>query len=264
MGLYDDINLASKLVESKKKNKHKLIIKEQGDINKYINDLRLSGSTLVYDPTFDISLSLIENGITDITVVDDNPLAKYYSYLKQAGLITFSYQQFVEFFFVASWIKRVPFDKLNYDRLKWNLYELSSKSSSFWNVMYEKYGHNIIKEFYHSSKEYNYLRYKLFRKDNIQNVDNLPYLKDEDSYELLKENMKRVNITYISANIFKHNYDKTFNNIVVSSELDTKKSKRLSKYLNKDGVLVFYSDNDLKDSYKEIEDNDKKIYVYKK
>lgn len=265
MGLYEDINLASKIVESKRKNKNKLVIKEQGNINKYISNLRRSGKILVYDPSFDISLSLIEEGIKDITVVSDNLLTKYYAYLKQAGIMSLSYQQFIEFFFYIDRIKKVPFDEKNYNKLKRNLYEIDSKSSSFWNVLYGKYGYNFIKEYQNTSKEYNYLRYKLFRKDEVRDVDNIPYLKDEDSYELLRENLKLVSINYINANILKYNYDEKFNNIVVSSELKKRQLKRkLAKHLNDDGMLVFYGNYNLKDDCKEIEDKDSKILIYKK
>ena len=234
----DDIELASFIIErNKKDDKNKLVLCERENVNKYID--YLNGKTLTYDPSFDISLSMIQKGINDITVVGD-VLSVYYLYLKQAGIITFDYQQFIDFLFHVDWKKQVPFDESYYNALRDNLYKINKRAAIFWNFMYDNYGYNFLKVYPSTSREYNNLRYRLFRNKKIETGAHLPYLKDEDSYNLLKNNIRSTKITYISGNILKYNFETTFDSIVISKELELKKAEnKLSRYLNKDGVLLY-------------------------
>ena len=139
----DDIELASFIIErNKKDDKNKLVLCERENVNKYID--YLNGKTLTYDPSFDISLSMIQKGINDITVVGD-VLSVYYLYLKQAGIITFDYQQFIDFLFHVDWKKQVPFDESYYNALRDNLYKINKRAAIFWNFMYDNYGYNFLK-----------------------------------------------------------------------------------------------------------------------
>lgn len=151
-------------------------------------------------------------GTKDITLLDINPYAKYYYYLKTAGILELSLTEFNEFFRyndhpkVFKYNKKV-FNKDSYKKLKSTLKSLNKDSYLFWDELFDMYQPEHIRSYLFSNDEY---RTSILSKSNL-------YLQSENVYDDTKTKIKELRPKFINEDIFEVNLTKDYNNIWLSN-----------------------------------------------
>ena len=203
-------------------------------------------------------------GAKDITLLDINPYAKYYYYLKAAGILELNLTDFNEFFRYNDYPKvfkynKKVFDKASYKKLKSTLKSLDNDSYLFWDELFDMY-------------QPDYIRFSLFSNDeygtSVLSKSNL-YLQSENTYDETKTKLKELRPEFINEDIFKSNLTKNYDNIWLSNiiyflEEDELKqvTDKFSHNLNDDGQLMIgylynvskYNADKLNDSLKLLKD----------
>lgn len=151
-------------------------------------------------------------GARDITLFDINPYCKYYVYLKIAGILSLTYEQFQLFFFKyynnPFGKNKLMFDKSIYDKkIKDTLKVLDYESFLFFDELFSMYSGNKIRNRLFDDDE--------DRKVVIKGFNN--YLRDEDSYNKMKSIIKKIYFNYINGNIFEDDINGKFDNIFLSN-----------------------------------------------
>mgnify|MGYP004568271315 FL=1 len=151
-------------------------------------------------------------GAKDITLLDINPYAKYYYYLKAAGILELNLTDFNEFFRYNDYPKvfkynKKVFDKASYKKLKSTLKSLDNDSYLFWDELFDMY-------------QPDHIRFSLFSNDeygtSVLGKSNL-YLKSENTYDETKTKLKELRPEFINEDIFKSNLTKNYDNIWLSN-----------------------------------------------
>ena len=151
-------------------------------------------------------------GAKDITLLDINPYAKYYYYLKTAGILELNLTDFNEFFRYNDYHKvfkynKKVFDKASYKKLKSTLKSLDNDSYLFWDELFDMY-------------QPDYIRFSLFSNDeygtSVLSKSNL-YLQSENTYDETKTKLKELRPEFINEDIFKSNLTKNYDNIWLSN-----------------------------------------------
>ena len=151
-------------------------------------------------------------GTKDITLLDINPYAKYYYYLKTAGILELNLTDFNEFFRYNDYPKvfkynKKVFDKASYKKLKSTLKSLDNDSYLFWDELFDMY-------------QPDYIRFSLFSNDeygtSVLGKSNL-YLQSENTYDETKTKLKELRPEFINEDIFKSNLTKNYDNIWLSN-----------------------------------------------
>ena len=151
-------------------------------------------------------------GAKDITLLDINPYAKYYYYLKAAGILELNLTDFNEFFRYNDYPKvfkynKKVFDKASYKKLKSTLKSLDNDSYLFWDELFDMY-------------QPDHIRFSLFSNDeygtSILGKSNL-YLQSENTYDETKTKLKELRPEFINEDIFKSNLTKNYDNIWLSN-----------------------------------------------
>ena len=151
-------------------------------------------------------------GAKDITLLDINPYAKYYYYLKTAGILELNLTYFNEFFRYNDYPKvfkynKKVFDKASYKKLKSTLKSLDNDSYLFWDELFDMY-------------QPDYIRFSLFSNDeygtSVLGKSNL-YLQSENTYDETKTKLKELRPEFINEDIFKSNLTKNYDNIWLSN-----------------------------------------------
>ena len=151
-------------------------------------------------------------GAKDITLLDINPYAKYYYYLKAAGILELNPTDFNEFFRYNDYPKvfkynKKVFDKASYKKLKSTLKSLDNDSYLFWDELFDMY-------------QPDYIRFSLFSNDeygtSVLSKSNL-YLQSENTYDETKTKLKELRPEFINEDIFKSNLTKNYDNIWLSN-----------------------------------------------
>ncbi len=151
-------------------------------------------------------------GAKDITLLDINPYAKYYYYLKAAGILELNLTDFNEFFRYNDYPKvfkynKKVFDKASYKKLKSTLKSLDNDSYLFWDELFDMY-------------QPDHIRFSLFSNDeygtSVLGKSNL-YLQSENTYDEAKTKLKELRPEFINEDIFKSNLTKNYDNIWLSN-----------------------------------------------
>ena len=232
------------------------------NISGYIDYFDLnSKSLLTVGSSGDQVLNAFYNGARDITLFDINEYAKYYVYLKIAAILSLSYKEFQLFFFkhgISSFERnRCMFSKKLFNKIKDNLRYLDYEAYLFFDELFSLYDANIIRE-------------RLFDDDEERNkviIGFNNYLKDEESYNRMKSQLKKIYFKYINGNIFEDDIETKFDNIFLSNlctvtslnRLKTLLEKLSKNNLNRGGSILlgylwntFYESNQLKEEWKDI------------
>lgn len=200
-------------------------------------------------------------GSRDITLFDINPYAKYYVYLKIAAILSLDYTEFQLFFFKHY---ESPFKDNNYmfskdlfNKIKDNLRVFDYESYLFFDELFSLFIPSIIRTRLFDDDEDRKIVIKGFNK----------YLKDEDSYNKLRNIIKKIYFTFIHGDIFKDNINGRFDNIFLSnlcSVVEVDKLKDLlikldTNNLNFNGSILLgylwdtlFESDKYKDDWKEI------------
>ena len=151
-------------------------------------------------------------GAKDVTLLDINPYAKYYYYLKTAGILELNLTDFNEFFRYNDYPKvfkynKKVFDKASYKKLKSTLKSLDNDSYLFWDELFDMY-------------QPDHIRFSLFSNDeygtSVLGKSNL-YLQSENTYDEAKTKLKELRPEFINEDIFKSNLTKNYDNIWLSN-----------------------------------------------
>ena len=179
----------------------------------YINYFDLQDkSLLTVGSSGDQIINAAFKGAKDITLLDINPYAKYYYYLKAAGILELNLTDFNEFFRYNDYPKvfkynKKVFDKASYKKLKSTLKSLDNDSYLFWDELFDMY-------------QPDYIRFSLFSNDeygtSVLSKSNL-YLQSENTYDETKTKLKELRPEFINEDIFKSNLTKNYDNIWLSN-----------------------------------------------
>jgi len=176
----------------------------------------------------------------NVTVFDICPFVKEYYYLKKAGIESFSREEFLKFFcYRGSLIdNRKAFDKNLFNSLKNNLKNDDYESFLFWDKLFSEY--NGLK-----------IRARLFKDDEYSEASICKineYLKDDVSYEKLRNNLNKTLVTLKSSNVFVDDIIDNYDNVFLSNLCAYYSSEELVSLfykflplLNDDGkILICY------------------------
>lgn len=182
------------------------------NISGYIDSFDLKEkSLLTVGSSGDQVLNAIARCCKDITVLDINPYTKFYYYLKVAGIIELSKDEFLEFFKYKSYHKAFQdnnnvFNKKSYDKLKMTLRLLDYESYLFWDELINNYSGKKIRDRLFSMDEYTT---KVIEKVNL-------YL-DNYIFENLKSKLTHVFPNFVTGNIFQNEVSQLFDVIWLSN-----------------------------------------------
>lgn len=214
------------------------------NISGYINLFDLKDKNLLtVGSSCDQVLNAIYCNCKDITVVDINLFTKYYFYLKMASVLCLNREEFLMFLRYIDYPKvfkknKYVFNKEMYEKVKVTLRYLDFESFLFWDELFNTYDLIKIRENLFNYDEY---RTSILEKCNL-------YLRDNDSYEILKIMIKKVVPTFITCDLKNFVGTKLYDNIWLSNVGQYLKNYelydivyKLSKILDIDGqILVCY------------------------
>ena len=230
------------------------------NIDGYIDYFDLvNKSLLTIGSSGDQLLNAFLKGTNDITLYDINPYAKYYVYLKIAGILCLEYNEFEEFFFkhgLGIYDNENRFSINTFNKLKNTLKSIDYESYYFFNDLFNKYGSYNVSEYLFFNEEN---RNKIIKKFNT-------YLKDEISYNKLKKIINNINFKYVNGDIFKDKVEGKYDNIFLSNLCTITTLKQLKELLIKldnnlstNGSMLigylwntYYEKNDYQKNYKEV------------
>ncbi len=252
----NDLEMAQNLIEGKNDNlfgpvfhSHSIIYSSTNEIISsplYKNCLTGKERVLSVIGSGDQILNSILLGSKDITGFDISRFTGYYLKLKIAALKTLKYKEYISFFECQN---KNRFSKDLYDRM---INNLDSETEYFWSNILSLYNPEILEY----SDFFAPIERKRFKKNN-------PYLESKSKYDLLKSNIKDVDLNIIHADIFnlvdtlKGKYDlvnlsniidyeigeKMVGDIMVVDKYSKDKINRLLEKvpMSKEGIILMYS-----------------------
>lgn len=171
----------------------------------YMKDLNLTGKKVItVTGSTDHILNAILQGATEITTFDINPLTKPYMDLKISALKNLSYEDFIKLLLFES--------NMNLDYSIISSLDMSDESKMFWLEQLSKYNNSGI-ELRNSS-----LFNTKYFNPNSKLWQNL-YL-EKNKYNLLKQQLKDTNITFINTSIKDLKVDEHFDYMFLSNISD--------------------------------------------
>lgn len=171
----------------------------------YMKDLDLTSKKVItVTGSTDHILNAILQGATEITTFDINPLTKPYMDLKISALKNLSYEDFIKLLLFES--------NMNLDYSIISSLDMSDESKMFWSEQLSKYNNSGI-ELRNSS-----LFNTKYFNPNSKLWQNL-YL-EKNKYNLLKQQLKDTNITFINTSIKDLKVDEHFDYMFLSNISD--------------------------------------------
>lgn len=149
---------------------------------------------------------------TDQTVIDICPYTKFYFYLKKACILSFSLNEFMDFFCYNDYPKfchdnKDIFSKEKFDSIKDTLRLLDYESYLFWDEVFNLYKpEKVRRELFSSDEDRSFV---------LQGM-NL-YMRDEDSFNLSKIKIRSVNPKFICDDIMNVKLNRSYDNIWLSN-----------------------------------------------
>lgn len=175
------------------------------DISTYSKEFKVTNSYLTIGASGDQVINAINTGAKVIDVYDSNRLCRHALHLKIAAIKALSYEEFFKYYETFS-----PFLFVKIAD------HLPEEELMYWGTLYSMFGPTNTK----SGEYINSLlfTYKRLEKDLIKSIN--PYLKDQESYEKLKEKINEPTITYLDSDLYslpKHIENKTYDVINLSN-----------------------------------------------
>ena len=163
----------------------------------------------------DQALNAYLKGCRDITLLDINPFAKYYTYLKASAIYTLDYQEFEYFFalYITNYkTKNIyrnesMFSKDIFNKIKNNLRIMDYDSYIFFDELFSIFESNVIRNYLFKDED---LSLNMIKKYNN-------YLKSEVEYNKLKNKIKYFNINFINEDILEFESKDKYDNIILSN-----------------------------------------------
>ena len=208
------------------------------NISQYINFFDLVDRSLfTVGSSGDQTINAISKGANKVTLVDLNPLTKYYYFLKVAAILELNLDEILDFIKYNKFTDTESaglFSKTYFERIKGSLRLIDSDSYNFWNDLFSMVSNIDIKN-------------RLFHPDNRKEViiECNPYLQNEENYKLARERIERVQPIILTENVVDYSGKEKSDNIWLSNvagHLSKKDRLRLFRnmlmQLNKDGALL--------------------------
>ncbi|MBQ8681711.1 MAG: DUF3419 family protein [Bacilli bacterium] len=194
--VHKDIEIASRIIENKDladyniQNYAPIYLFTTENIKGIINNIDiLDKNILTVSSSSDHIFNMLLAGAKSIECYDINIFTKYYYYLKAACVKTFTYDEFLLFFFPTRFKNRVFDDNLFY----WVIANIEdSQAKEFWSSLFKEYGG---KKIYYSN-----LFINLYFKSTYMECNN--YLNNEDSYKALQQRLNNYNYKFYLVDIF--------------------------------------------------------------
>ena len=237
------------------------------NISQYINFFDLVDRSLfTVGSSGDQTINAISKGANKVTLVDLNPLTKYYYFLKVAAILELNLDEILDFIKYNKFTDTESaglFSKTYFERIKGALRLIDSDSYNFWNDLFSMVSNIDIKN-------------RLFHPDNRKEViiECNPYLQNEENSKLARERIERVQPIILTENVVDYSGKEKSDNIWLSNvagHLSKKDRLRLFRnmlmQLNKDGALLMeylYIYNDSRTlGYKDVPGFTKEIQEFK-
>lgn len=179
----------------------------------YINQFVLKDkSLLTVGSSFDQVINAALMDCKDVTLLDINPYAKYYYYLKLEALIELNRDEFLKFLRFRDYPKVFKdnnecFDINIYNRIKSTLRLLDYETYLFWDELFNTFEPLEIRK--------NLFSYDEDRTNEI--VKTNLYLKNDILYDEAKKKVKKIKPTFINKNLFEVQLSRKFDNIWLSN-----------------------------------------------
>lgn len=150
-------------------------------------------------------------GSNQQTVIDINPFAKEYFYLKKAGIMALNRSDYLIFFCLYNYGRNENmnvFNSSSFEKMTPFLIKYDYNSYLFWKIIFEQYNGKTIKK-------------NLFLSDEerccptIQKM-NL-YLNDDNAYLKTKKALQNLNVEFFEADIYQYDKWKNYDNINLSN-----------------------------------------------
>lgn len=145
------------------------------------------------------------------TIIDINPFVKEYFYLKKAGLIALSINEYLNFFCSFNFGReenKEVFNQAGFQKIEPYLKKMDYNSYLFWKRLFSLYSGSLLKK-------------HLFFSDEercspiIQKMN--PYLKDISSYVKTREAVQSLDVEFVVADIYQYNNFGNYDNINLSN-----------------------------------------------
>ena len=209
------------------------------NLSGYLKKLELSQKkVLTINTSGDDILNAMFFGANDLTLCTKNNYAKYYLYLKLAGLKALSYNEFCWFFMKNNMNMRnnnKMFSKRLFRKIGPTLDSIDKDSYLFFDELFDIYTPKETRNNCFSDSNYHSKAIKNF---NI-------YLRNEYSYNKLRNMSSNTNINFIDKSILDTNIDQEYDVILLSTLCTEMKLRRflklikkLDKNLSSDGLIM--------------------------
>lgn len=198
----------------------------------YIDCFDLEDKTLLtVGSSGDQVINAALKGAREITLLDINPCAKYYYYLKEAGILEFSLAEFNKFFrYIRCYDypkylnnNKKVFNKLYYRKIKDTLQALDNDSYLFWDELLSEY----------APEEARILLFNLDEPANYKIKRSNLYLQSERLYNETKNKLPKAEKKFITGDVFEIETSQTFDNIWLSDIAKQLRFKEIGKLTNK-------------------------------
>lgn len=212
------------------------------NISGYIDSFHLNDKKLLtVGSSGDQAINAILNGCKDVTVLDVNKYVQYYYFLKVAGILSLSYDEFLAFFRYSRYYdgygyNNYAFDKVIFDKIKNVLKDIDSDSYEFWNTLFETFEGIDIRTSLFNSDEFPDYRLKKMN----------PYLSCEASFKSAIDKLQSVRPNFVTSRVEDVTDSKKYDTIWLSNisqyiplEQVIKVVNNLSNNLNEDGKMLF-------------------------
>ena len=165
---------------------------------------------LTTDNSGDEVLNSIFYGAKDVTLCNPNIISKYYLYLKIAGVISLSYNEFGWFFLKYNshmHHNNRMFSKKLYKKITTSLKEINNEAYYFFDEAFDTFGSKDVRNnFFIDSNYHN----KAIKNFNI-------YLRNENTYNKLKSILINTDLNFFKEDITITNINGNYDTILLSS-----------------------------------------------
>lgn len=211
------------------------------NISGYIDLFNLKDkSLLTTGSSCDQIINAILKGCKDIDLIDMNPYAKYYFYLKMTCILELEKEELLEFLRYEKYpdtfkTNKKVFNRETYNKIKDTLRLLDYESYLFWDELFQNFKPTDIRD-------------GLFSNDEGRNSEIIgcnPYLQSQTLYEETRKRIKKVKPNFITNDILKTKLKKKYDNVWLSNigaYLSYGQIKEMTnkycKVLDKEGILL--------------------------
>jgi len=193
----------------------------------YLEQIDVRGkSVLTVTGSFDQALNLIFEGANSICNFDVNQLSVYFSHFKMAAMKEFSYEEYLEFF-----LGEKSLDYSMYLRLKKHL---SDSFIEYFDFLYKTFSYSG--EAILSSRLFD----SVVTKEKV--VLSNPYLKSKENYNLTKQRLDSVSISFEEKNLLEIGNGSSMYDLMLFSNIESYLVDDVYSTMSQEEFLSFIKD----------------------